>query len=561
MSRGVQPVIFSSLRRLGQIGAVVVLHLLAHAAGVMFARWPRLARRLSLSRLSGPARVRAAFEDLGGTFIKFGQMLALQPDIISLDYCDALFDLLDRCSPADYAYVERTFIEETGKKPGEIFEAFDQQPIATASIGQVHVARLQGGRKVAVKVQRPRVDTDFVGDIRLIEVAIKFIKHLHLWFLFWMLEPMTEFVAWTTEELDYRSEARYMEQLRSNARNNPNEYIPTVFREYSTRRILVTEFLEGETVMAYIRARENNDELMLHRLKTSGFDEVQVARNIINNFLGDAFQHGVFHADLHPANLLILPHNVIGYCDMGICGLLNAFDRNQVITLTLAYTRGDIEGMCEGFLRVATVDRKSNVRRFREGLRELAASWYDGSNNRRTLRKTFTLVMLDMLRLSRATLVCPERNIIKYIRSSIAVDGLIMRFAPGFDVGRHLESVCADYLKWHARKSLLTYETVVGWASSGQQLIQDGPFRIASLLQRFASGELRDSRYVSGADTKTDSILRRKTVQLGAFVFAISLIINLTGEPVRFGINLFTAELLLIASATVTLLRTVRRFS
>src|SRR5467141_1581275 len=122
---------WASLRRLAHIVNVMVRHLIAHTGNALLARWPRFASR---PHLSGPERLRVCFEDLGGTFIKFGQMLALQPDIMALEYCDALFDLLDRCTPFDYTHVERTFIEVAGKTPSEIFDYFEPQPIATASI-------------------------------------------------------------------------------------------------------------------------------------------------------------------------------------------------------------------------------------------------------------------------------------------------------------------------------------------------------------------------------------------------------------------------------------------
>src|SRR6266850_4466051 len=138
--------VLPSLRRLAYIVAVIARHVLAHACGAMGARWPKT--RLPFVHVSGPERLRTALEELGGTFIKFGQMLALQPDILSLEYCNALFDLLDRCAPFAYAHVERSFIEETGKTPAEIFDSFEKQPLATASIGQVHVGYLSG-RKVA----------------------------------------------------------------------------------------------------------------------------------------------------------------------------------------------------------------------------------------------------------------------------------------------------------------------------------------------------------------------------------------------------------------------------
>ncbi len=548
---------WASLRRLAHIVTVMARQLVAHAGNALLARWPRFTSR---PRLSGPERLRGVLEDLGGTFIKFGQMLALQPDILSLEYCDALFDLLDRCTPFDYVHVERTFIEEMGKTPSEIFAYFEPQPIATASIGQVHVAYL-GGRKVAVKVQRPNVDTDFAGDIRLMNAAIKFIKVMRLRFIYWMIEPMSEFIAWTKEELDYRSEARYMEQLRHNARGNLQEHVPEVIREYTTRRTLVTEFIEGDTVLTYLRAIETNDELLFHRLKSSGFDAHQVARHIIDNFLGDAFQHGIFHADLHPANLMILPNNIVGYVDFGITGVISGYSRQNLIALTLAYTRGDIDGMCEAFFRVSAIDRDSDTQRFRNALKRLAESWYEMSGKQRRLRKNFTLVMLDMLRLSHATSIWPERDVIKYIRSSIAIDGLITRFAPGFDVGHHLEVVCNGYLKWQVRKSLFAYNTLIEWASSSEHMARDGVFRAASFLHRVAKGEVPISTEVSGASRGGDTRLRRRAMQLGVVVFSFSLIIVLTGERVQLGVNLFTAEIVLIASAATMLLRTIRGFS
>ena len=184
-------------------------------------------------------------------------------------------------------------------------------PIATASIGQVHVAYLDG-RKVAVKVQRPNVEIDFAGDIRLMAAAITLIKRLRVRSLYWMLEPTGEFLTWTHEELDYRYEARYMERLRRNALNNPRERVPEVFWPYTTRRTLVCEFFEGDTMLAYLRAHESGDEQLVSALKTTGFEPDRTARNIIDNFLGDVFQHGMFHADLHPANLMILPGNTVG---------------------------------------------------------------------------------------------------------------------------------------------------------------------------------------------------------------------------------------------------------
>jgi ubiquinone biosynthesis protein len=535
---------------------VIIKHVLAHVHGVLLAHL----RPGSRVRPSGPDRLRTALEELGGSFIKFGQMLALQPDILSLEYCNGLFDLLDRITPFDFTDVEQIFVAETGKTPVEIFDSIEPEPVATASIGQVHVAYLDG-RKVAVKVQRPSVETDFAGDIRLMAAAMTVIKRLHVRGLYWMLEPTGEFLRWTREELDYRYEARYMDRLRRNASNNPHERVPEVFWSYTTRRTLVCEFFEGETMLSYLRALESGDEQLAGSLHQIGFEPDRTARHIIDNFLGDVFQHGMFHADLHPANLMILRGNTVGYIDFGITGTISRYSRRNLIALTLAYTRGDLEGMCEAFFRISVFDSDNSQSRFREGLKVFAETWYETAGRERRLRKNFTLVMLDMLRLSRRTGVWPERDVVKYIRSAIAIDGLITRFAPSFDLGQHLQAVCDRHLRWSARRELFTYDSILGWAISGERIVRDGPLRAGELLKRLTAGELEAEALVNVESTGGDEALRRRAVQLGVAVFAVALSMTLLSEQLQFGINLFTAELLVFAFVAGQLVRTVSRLA
>jgi ubiquinone biosynthesis protein len=377
---------WSNLRRVMHISSVILRHLLAHLAGARLARWPWLARHLPSGTVPGPERLRMVFEEVGGTFIKLGQMLALQPDILSLEYCNALFKLLDRITPFEFEETEKTFIEQFGRRPTEIFERFDPQPLATASIGQVYVAYL-GEHKVAVKVQRPTVKEDFAGDIRLMAGMIRLIQRLRLRPLYWMIEPLSEFVAWTSEELDFRVEARYMERLRRNAQGNAQEYIPAVFWEYTTHRILTLEFLEGVTILNYMRALETGDEVTLQRLYKHGFDPEQFAQNIVDNFLHDAFQHGMFHADLHPANLMILPHSIVGYIDFGITGVISSYMRKYLVALTLAYARGDLDGMFAAFFKVSALDTQADPEGFRRGLQRLSGEWYIMEGKERRLLK------------------------------------------------------------------------------------------------------------------------------------------------------------------------------
>lgn len=491
-----------------------------------------------------------AFEELGGTFIKFGQMLALQPDILSLEYCNGLFDLLDRVSPLPYAEVEHVFEEEIGRKPHEVFDFFDQEPLATASVAQVHVA-WRNGRKLAVKVQRPSVEDDFDGDIHLIAGTVRLIRNLHLRPLNWLIEPMSEFIAWSREELDFGREASYMRQLWQEARDNPHERVPELIEEFVTRRTLVMEFLPGITVLSYLRALERGDEEVVRKLEAGGFDSHQVASHIIDNFLGDVFEHGLFHADLHPANLMILPGNVVGYIDFGICGAISAYSRQNLIALTLAYTSGDLPGMCQAFFRVSALDSSTSAERFRQGLARDARNWYEKEGRRVRLRKNFTLVMLDMLRLSRESGVWPERDVIKYIRSAIAIDGLITRFAPTFDLGQHLRVTCDRHLRWNLRRSLLTMNNLVGWSAASLRLFRNGGRRAFEAMSRVSSSHRSSENRGPG---ETIGAHFPKVFFASGFLAVTCVLALQSPDPVRLGINMFTAEAALACAALSWLL-------
>ena len=227
-------------------------------------------------------------------------------------------------------------------------------------------------------------------------------------------------------------------------------------------------------------------------------------------------------------------------------GMLSHYARRELVSLTLAYTQANLDGMCESFFKVSLIDEESDTSGFRQGLQRYADEWYEARGNRQRLRKNFTLVMLDMLRLSRRTGVWPERDVIKYIRSSIAIDGLITRFAPGFDVGAYLESTCARHLK-QARQSYITSEALVDWSLESGHLIRDGLPRVVELLGRLSNSTMVSER-VNHGNPK-----RQQALHMGIVVFAVSLLMTVTEEPILFGFNLFTVEILLLAVLSVML--------
>lgn len=468
----------TSIHRFLHIGRVVCRHAAAHILSQRLRKWPNLALKLCGPQLRGAERFRRFIEDVGGTFIKFGQMLALQSDLLPLEYCRALFSLFDQVAPFEYAQVEKTFLEDLHRKPDEIFTSFERNPIATGSIGQVHVATL-GDHTVAVKIRRPSIVSDFHADVTALKFIVRTVKLLRIRALFWIIAPTEEFVAWTQEELDFRREGHYMDELGHNARENPCEKVPLVFWSYTTARILTAEFLPGVTISEYLRDRDAG-----HPHAAADFDPQLFAGRLIDNFLGDAFRHGMFHADLHPGNLMIMQGNVVGYIDFGISGVLSRYSRRHLISMTLAYARGNLEAMCESFFRITTFDHKADIQAFRQGLKEVSADWYGTSQSQSRLRRSITSIMLDLLLLSRESGIWPQRDVIKYIRSAIALDGLVKTFTPGVDIGLHLEQACERHIKWDSMRNLVSPDAMAGWFGGYANLVRDGALRAMTALRQ-----------------------------------------------------------------------------
>jgi hypothetical protein len=193
-------------------------------------------------------------------------------------------------------------------------------------------------------------------------------------------------------------------------------------------------------------------------------------------------------------------------------------------------------------------------------LAETSQDWYEGEGGETTFKKNFTLVMLDFLTLSRRAGIGPERDVIKYIRSAIAADGLITRFAPGFNVGRHLEEVCQRWVAREGRRLTFRYSTLTALAATGGRLIDDGPARAAALLRRVADAEPLgriDLRTVGRRESRS----RQRAIRVAGVVIAFTALLELTAAPPAIGANLFTAEAVLVAGSLVLLGHSLRRLA
>ena len=276
-------------------------------------------------------RTRGALEELGGAWIKLGQMLAMRFDLLPPAYCEELLKLLNAVQPFAYADVRQIVRQELGRYPEDLFRSFDDMPFASASIGQVHRAILRTGEHVAVKVQRPRIREIMRADIELMYSVTTLLDWTRFFGATRSRVLIDEFARWTADELDYLLEARQSTLLYENAQNEPLEHVARVYRAYTTSRVLTTELIEGIPLLEIVRAVRARDAAYLERLRACGYNLEQIVRHLDWNMLNQVYVFGCFHADLHPANLYVLPGNAIGYVDFGMVGRLSESVRESLI--------------------------------------------------------------------------------------------------------------------------------------------------------------------------------------------------------------------------------------
>ncbi|NLB06219.1 MAG: AarF/ABC1/UbiB kinase family protein [Desulfobulbaceae bacterium] len=308
--------------------------------------------REQIARLSRPERLRLVFEELGPTFIKLGQLLSTRPDLIPAEYLDELARLQDEVPPFSLAEVHAIFREELGRSPDEVFHYFDAEPLAAASIGQVHRARLDSGAEVVVKVQRPDIEN-------VIAVDLEILAHLAGLMEQYLEEVqghrptaiVQEFARSLSREIDFAVELANVQRFARQFKNNAAIHVPLVYPELSTPRVLVMEYVLG------IKAS------MAGQLREQGYDLPLIAERGATLVMEQIFVHGFFHADPHPGNLFILPDNVVCFIDFGQMGRLSRKDREDFTDLVLDLVAGDERTVVEGVLKVTVqlgeVDRES----------------------------------------------------------------------------------------------------------------------------------------------------------------------------------------------------------
>lgn len=383
-------------------------------------------------------RARRALEELGGTWIKLGQALALRFDLLPSDYCLEFFHLLNQVRPFAAEEVRRVLEEELGAPVEQLFRSFDWSPTAAASIGQVHRAELPDGTPVAVKVQRPGIAALVRADIRLMRWAAALLDGIPF------LEPtrartvVDEFARWTREELDYRLEARHACVLRRNAGNDPFERNPKIFASHTTARVLTMEYLEGVSVLEIVSAARRGDQSFADELQRGGHDPRRIASHVVWNALNQIYRFGYFHADPHPANLIVLPGDAIGYVDFGIVGKLDRRTTDSLRYFAQSLFAGRTENAVEEFLRFLTPSPRTRLADARRDLADAMKAYVESA---RVGPEGFSLeediFEIEMLAIVRRHAMFLDPDAVRYLKAVLTAEALVKELDPEFDLTAH----------------------------------------------------------------------------------------------------------------------------
>jgi ubiquinone biosynthesis protein len=460
-----------------------------------------------------------ACEELGPTFIKLGQVLSTRSDFIPPDYLLELAKLQDDVPSFSYEDVEQIFIEETGKKPDELFKEFNSEPIAAASIGQVHRGVLHDGTTVVVKVQRPDIEKTIAIDLEIIaHIASLMERYLEELQGHRPSSIVEEFARTISKEIDYAVEISNIERFGRQFKGNPAIYVPRVYRELSCRRILTMESIDG------VKASE------VDQLLEQGANLRLVAERGTNLIMEQIFVHGFFHADPHPGNIFILPDDVICFLDFGMMGRLSRQNREDFADLILHVVRNNERKVTESVLKLTNqledVDREALSRDLSDmldkymylPLKELEAGQ----------------ILQDMLDLVSHHKIFFKPNFYLMMKAITTVEGVGRILDPDLELIKLAEPFMKKVKAERVRINRIAEETGVT-TSEYVELLRDLPEEIRTILAQLRQGRIKmefEHRGLSELRAALDQVSNRIAfaIVLASLVIGSSLIV-LSGIP------------------------------
>jgi ubiquinone biosynthesis protein len=528
-----------SLGRLSEIAQVMVRHgfgyfLEAHKLTDLLPGRSAEARLAEAETSVGSARgqhLRELLDELGPTFVKFGQLLSTRPDVVPPDIIAELRGLQDDVRPFPFEQAERVIVEDLGNSIERLFLEFDREPVAAASIGQVHRAILPNGKRVAVKVQRPGAPRQIEADLVLLYQAARLVKErVHALDFIDAHALIDEFARQIRQELDYRLEGRNAQTFHRNFAGDPHVHVPKVFWTYTRTRVLTLEWLEG-TQLADV-----------DRLPLSLEERRDLAYRVAETWMAMIFRHGFFHGDPHPANILILEEaGTIGLVDFGAVGKLTDDDMTKLTRIFIDAAQENVDVLPKRLADLGVRYPKEREQEFLAELREIYYRYYGASLSEidpiQVMRETFQLIYSMNLHLpTRYLLLDRALATLGSVGVELYPDFNVFEVARPYARGLLLERFTPQRVAKRARRDAFAYA----------HILREAPFQWHDLMEQVRDGQIEVGFVHKGLDDFLEQMQRvfnRLVVALivtGGLIGSSLIGIFAKGGPHVLGVNVIS---------------------
>ena len=452
-------------------------------------------------------RLRQALEALGPIFVKFGQVLSTRRDLVPLDIADELAKLQDQVPPFSFELAVEGIESSLGKPIGDLFGSFEKQPIASASVAQVHIARLKDGTEVAVKVLRPGVEQAIARDVMLLQTAASLVERL--WMEGRRLKPrevVAEFAHHLEDEMDLVREAANASLLRRNFTDSPLLAVPAVHWEYCSRRVMVMERMHGTPIS------------QVETLRRKNIDIPALARAGVEIFFTQVFRDGFFHADMHPGNILVADDGKYIALDFGIMGTLTELDKGYLAQNFLAFFNRDYRRVAQAHLDAGWVPAGTRLDDFEAAIRAVCEPIFA-----RPLKEIyFGKLLLRLFQTSRRFNVEVQPQLVMLQKTLLNIEGLGRELDPDLDL-------------WQTAKPFLErwMSEQVGWRGLLRTLRREAPYWAQTLpaMPRLLHRLLAEDR-LSGLQAALESLAaqnRRRNGLLAALLVLAAAALGIAG--------------------------------
>jgi len=483
-----------------------------------------------IASLSRWERVRMVLEELGPTFIKFGQIMSNRPDLVPQELITELAKLQSDVPPFSEEEAQHFVEEELGRPVSEIFAEYSSTPIASASIAQVHRASLLNGEEVAIKVQRPRIEQIIKTDLEIMfDLATLMEKHIQEMDILHPVSIVEEFERSIKREIDFTIEAAAIERFGRNFQNDDTIYVPKVYRDYSTRKILTMEFIDG--------TKASSAEALVN----AGVDPKLLASRGADLVLKQVFEHGFFHADPHPGNMVALPGNVVCFLDFGMMGGISHGHREALSNILVGVVNQDAASITKTVLKLAHNQYIADVEQLEYEIYELLEQY-----SYRSLKSVNMGVMLNQM----VALVVKHRlkippNFYLLSKALITIEGVGRVLDPDFDMVKHTEPFAKKLLSERLNPLKLTKDLYLS-AIDLSILLRDLPAQTREILTQIKEGRTRIEFEHRGLDPmlKTHEQISNRisfSIVLSSLIVGSALIMRADIPPKVYGIPIIGA--------------------